>query len=324
MIALKILLVGAGQLGSRHLQALMLLDFPIDLAVVDPNANALRTSRHRVEEVSGHEKHRLSYQTELPFHCNFYDLVIVATSASIRRHVVESVLERYQLRWMILEKILFQSAEDCHAVEAMLKARKVLTWVNAPRRIWPDYIKLKKQLKGNQIYSITCDGGGWGMACNTYHFLDLFAWLCDAEWSHCESSLSGEKVIPSKREGYYEIQGSLHGHFGDLFHFSVYDHGNTVPIMLTVHSAVKRFCIFETTKSIENFPSEISETTDFLTIEPIYQSQLTHHVVAELRARGACSLTPIEEAVRLHSSMLEAFMPAFAALDLEERICPIT
>jgi pyrroline-5-carboxylate reductase len=57
----NILLVGAGQLGSRYLQGLIKIAFPLNIYVVDPNINALNESIKRCAEISFNEKHNISY-----------------------------------------------------------------------------------------------------------------------------------------------------------------------------------------------------------------------------------------------------------------------
>ena len=46
-----IAIIGAGQLGSRHLQALVAVDFPLTVQVVDPSNEALKIATH-IERLS--------------------------------------------------------------------------------------------------------------------------------------------------------------------------------------------------------------------------------------------------------------------------------
>jgi ubiquinone/menaquinone biosynthesis C-methylase UbiE len=48
----NIAVVGAGQIGSRHLQALSLIDREARLQIVDPSSQSLATAKERFETVN--------------------------------------------------------------------------------------------------------------------------------------------------------------------------------------------------------------------------------------------------------------------------------
>ena len=47
----KILLIGCGEIGSRHLQALAKIEFPVKIWIVDPNLNSLKVGKKRFNEM---------------------------------------------------------------------------------------------------------------------------------------------------------------------------------------------------------------------------------------------------------------------------------
>ncbi|NJM62856.1 MAG: alpha/beta hydrolase [Oscillatoriales cyanobacterium RU_3_3] len=63
-----------------------------------------------------------------------------------------------------------------------LAAAGVKTWVNCPRRMQPAYHKLRQDLHGHSPITMRVVGGGWGLACNGIHFLDLAAFLFGREY----------------------------------------------------------------------------------------------------------------------------------------------
>ena len=52
----NIAIIGAGQLGSRHLQGLKLAKLPIKIQVVDSSAESLAVAKSRYEEVVTNHK----------------------------------------------------------------------------------------------------------------------------------------------------------------------------------------------------------------------------------------------------------------------------
>src|SRR6185295_6672376 len=93
---LNIILVGAGQIGSRHLQALTLLKTNAQIDVVDPSRESLDTTRQRFEEAQKNSKarHEVRYSTEISSQLKkSYDFGIIATSSAVRRNSVDQLLK---------------------------------------------------------------------------------------------------------------------------------------------------------------------------------------------------------------------------------------
>lgn len=318
-----ICVVGAGQLGSRHLQALAKLAMPARITVVDPSRDSLSISKSRVEEIPGHEKHAIAYQSAIG-KLGAVDLAIIATSANVRRSIVEDLLQENEVASLVLEKVLFQSAKDCVEVGRLLEEKGIQAWVNAPRRMWPFYRQLEEELSGDCILSIKQGAGNWGMACNTYHYLDIFSLLVGSSSMNLSANLLDRKLIESKRPGFKEIAGTLCGKFdcGTVFFISDYQ-DSAVPPTITIETNKRVFIIDEINQSI--FPITGQPLPEKLVPVPKYQSGLTNLLAEEILTSGKCLLTPYAEASSLHQEMLKAFATVFAPKERqEEAICPIT
>ena len=50
------LVVGAGQIGSRHLQAILKLDIKQTIYILDPSTNSLEISKERANEIPNNHK----------------------------------------------------------------------------------------------------------------------------------------------------------------------------------------------------------------------------------------------------------------------------
>ena len=96
---IKSLIIGAGQLGSRHLQGLLKFEKEQLVYVLDPSENSLNISKERAQEVEN--KHNVIYRNdwgELPTE---FDLVIVATGANVRSKVVSKLLTDFKVENLI-------------------------------------------------------------------------------------------------------------------------------------------------------------------------------------------------------------------------------
>ena len=165
-------IIGTGQIGSRHLQALALIDRPVSIQVVDPSPASLKTARERFNEVkgSGNVEH-VEYLKDISEMTPELDCVLIATKADIRRQALEQLLAQKHVSYLILEKVLFQKKDDFEAVNALLNRCNVKTWVNFPRRVWPIYQELKKKLTNVNTVDFNVTGSRWGLGCNGLIFL---------------------------------------------------------------------------------------------------------------------------------------------------------
>ena len=77
-----IAIIGAGQLGSRHLQGLLKYKTQQDIYVLDPSQDSLKLARQRADEISHqHRVHFVADWTAIPQNI---ELAIVATNSNVR------------------------------------------------------------------------------------------------------------------------------------------------------------------------------------------------------------------------------------------------
>jgi len=108
----NVVIVGAGQLGSRHLQALAAVDIPMQIYVIDPSEDSLSVAVERFNAVNTKRQSSLTtYSTyeSLPEHL---DLAIISTSANVRLHVIQTLIEKCTITNGFLEKVLFQNLNE--------------------------------------------------------------------------------------------------------------------------------------------------------------------------------------------------------------------
>lgn len=304
---LKIALIGAGQLGSRHLQALALFDRPARIFVVDPFEASLATARERFEQVK-------QDRVEARFTMRFEELpaaldaAVVATGADTRRAALERLFARSRVDVALLEKVLFQRIADYDAVAALLSAQGTHAWVNCAQRLWPFFRDLRPRLLGGANINVTVTGASWGLGCNAIHNLDLLSYLVGEPQCRLEAQLDAGS-IPSKRAGFIEFTGTLHafGARGNRVTQTSWRAGSA-PFAFEVQSeALHAFWrVGEPTMRLADAAGDW-QWRELETHVP-YQSQLTHVVLAEMINRRSSVLPSYAESAALHVKMLEAFL----------------
>lgn len=323
----KIGLIGCGALGSRHLQALGLVQSPLQIFCMDPTPESRQIAEQRFAEVDGGQ-HTLKLCAELSAFPEQLDLVIVATNANVRRRVVEDLLAEHQVQYLVLEKVLFQALEDFDRVGKLLREKKVQCYVNHPFRMYDFYARLKPELSGSGPIYIQAAGNNWGMACSGMHLVDLFAYLTGRDDVQVDVSELEAKEYHSKRPGFEEVQGRLRlsngaGDAMDMISFAG-DHQGT--LFYTISTPELR-CFYE-----ENVESRVlihRRATEWQPEEDVFrmafQSQLSNRFVESLLTFGTTELPDYEFSARLHRRFIEGLLSHFSTLRKEKvKICPIT
>lgn len=303
----NITIIGAGQLGSRHLQALASLVTPLNINVLDPAKESLELAKSRFEEVNSNFKGTISYCSRMDDLDEDIDIAIVATNSKIRRKIIEDLVSKKNVKYLVLEKFLFMNLDDYDIVERLLKDKGVKTWVNCPRRMYESYRGLRQQIDGPIVF--TAEGVNWGMGCNSIHLLDIFAFLTgETELIEGQSFLDKE-IISSKRDGYIEFTGSinLYSRKGDLFHISSYKDGER-PFSIKIETK-SGFWILNDSKGENRFFGKENNWEGSLDIQlSPFQSQLTNIVVDSILNTGACELTDFSESIILHKHLFKIFL----------------
>jgi predicted dehydrogenase len=323
----QILLIGAGQLGSRHLQALAKLRDETDIYVIDPSNVNLQTASQRFQAVEGHEKHEAHYHNQFEdMDLDHVDVGIVATNANVRATIIQNVHQHFNLDYLILEKFLFQKVEDYYRINELLDRQNTKCYVNCPRRLFKAYQDLKDTITASKPVQMEVVGNNWGLGCNGIHFVDLFHFLTGQFIENWYQHLDND-YINSKREGFIEFSGALTGYSerGDVLSLRSYEEGKP-NISVRISSTDYRWVIAEGLGQLwEEIITENDWKIENDKFEMPLQSNLTNLVVEDLIHKWQCSLTPFQDSSKLHLPFLNTLLKHYEA-SLNEKVdtCPIT
>jgi hypothetical protein len=319
------LIIGAGQLGSRHLQGLLNSKKKQQVYVLDPSAESLNIAKGRANEIAG--EHIVYYLTDWKGLPSSFDLVIVATGANVRKQVVTKLLNEFKVVYLILEKVLFQDLQSYEDVSEIIKRSTVTAWVNHARRMFGHYQQIKQQLDGKGAIKMHVIGANWGLGCNGLHFIDLCAYLSGSTVNYISADWIDDQLIESKRPGYIEFMGTIKGTLKNNSHFSVSSFkGESNLLTVLISTADESWHIEEAANASLFYRKTGSGEADYkqpLKLE--YQSSLTSRLADDLFSDGSCSLPTYEEARAPHELFIEALLKKYNDVTGgDTKICPIT
>ncbi len=322
----NIVLIGAGQLGSRHLQGLAKSNIEISIEVVELFEKSREVAKQRYEEIEHNSKiSSIDFFESIDQLSDEIDIAIIATNADVRSKIIKELFSKKQVKNLILEKVLFQTLEEYMEIEKLLEETSAKCWVNHPRRMYPFYQSLKNEIKDSEQISYMVQGGAWGLGCNGLHFIDHLAFLSDNAELKIDNDFLHPHIYEAKRANYVEFNGLLKGRIGNHI-FTLYSDKEHVPTSITI-----------TTDTLTAFIDEASgyariarKNNDWKWEESkqkiiYFQSELTNILIEKIITTRSCELPDYNEAMRLHIPFIQALLAHMGSVnDKVLTLCPIT
>jgi len=322
----KVVIIGAGQLGSRHLQGVAKSIIKIDVEVVEPFENTRKLAEERYYEVDNRDNIKsIKFLESINQLSDSLDLVIIATGADVRFKVIKELLESKKVKNLVLEKVLFQKIDEYYEIEKLLLLKNVNCWVNHPRRMFPTYKKLKDLLADSQQISYNFQGGDWGLACNSLHFIDHLAFLVDSTDVQINTQYLDNQIYTSKRNGFIEFNGLLNGKIGNHT-FSLYSNSVYSPSVFTIVSDNFVANIDESVGRIDLKLRKNNWKTEILEEKIVYyQSELTNKIISDILIDEKSLLPTYRKSMDLHIPFISSLLGHMNKINNKEhKICPIT
>lgn len=321
----KCLIIGAGQLGSRHLQGIVKYSQQLEIYVLDTSTDSLKVAEEREKEII--HNHNVIYTQSWANLPDYFDLVIIATSANVREMIIDELLKRHKVNFLILEKVLFQDLDAYDRVSKLLNKYAVTTFVNHPRRMFKSYAKLKEsiQLDSKSTYSV--HGGNWGLGCNGLHFLDLFVYLSGKRLKDVNVESIDDDVSESSRKGFVEFTGTLTGRLENGSFFSITSSkGESSSITATIFNNEQRFIIQEGGVSqVYELAKKNLFKLESGEFNVLFISEATTNILEDLFANNSCLLPSFEEARHTHELFIKAMLEKYNKITgLQTKVLSIT
>lgn len=322
----RIAVIGAGQLGGRHLQGLARLALPCEIEVVDPSPVSLDAARQRFAEMPPNPAVlSVNYHSSIEALPSTLDYVVVATTADVRLSVLQALLTDRNVRAVLLEKVLFQCQGDYAVAKALLATHKVQAWVNCPRRSFPIYGLIQDFFADEPLKYFQVMGGGWGLGCNSIHFIDLLGMLTGNLPTDISTVDLDKVLVPSKRKNFMEFTGSLFGRFGDTRFEITSLAESSARLLLTLRSESRTCVVDEAAGRAFFFDVKRQTQWEHRDFEVPFLSNLSTSIATQILTEGTSEVATFEQSTAYHLPLLAA-LGAHAAQTqgTPADFCPVT
>lgn len=312
-------IIGAGQLGSRHLQALKTASLPFHIWVMDNSEESLNIAKQRYDQVTAIGDKEIELVQDISQLPEELDFVVVATGSKPRATIVKGLLRHSHVKNMILEKVLFPRLEDYDEIGKLINEKGVKCWVNCARRMFGVYHQVKDMLSCGPI-DMKYEGKEWGLCCNSIHLIDLFLMFTGED----EYTLDTTELIPviedSKRKGYIEFFGTLKIQTPK---------GSMLTLTCSKETVEKNLCVCiqdgEKHIEIDEANSLLSMNGKQSAFRLPYQSETTGIYADMIMKMGYISLSTFEMSVKYHKEFISKMLEFYnSLLETKTDLLPIT
>ena len=319
----KIILVGCGEVGSRHLQAIMRLKKRVEVIVVEPRKNAINIGKKRIEEIPNNVIHELTWYKRIDDIQKSSDLVIIATQATGRAKLISQLIETHHSRFLI-EKMVCQSVTEYDLLLKKFKKYNAKGWVNINRHYFSSYVKLRNLFHKNSHLSIVVMAGYLGLGSNAIHFIDLFSWFHNSYKIKLNGDYLVEKIFPNPRGNHLkEFAGTIIGSDNNSVLSITFLPFKNMPTTINIIDNNQQFLIDETNKKIINLRKNSNQQNHEFTYEHV--STVSTKVIHDIFPRDSCLLPTLEQSSYVHKELFRIFNNHLQKVNRTKlKLCPIT
>lgn len=318
----SITIVGCGNIGSRHLQAISKLKNPLNIHIVEPNLASQKIAKLRVQEVTNHLRHNYFWYERIDNLSSETDLTIIATSALGRVDLVTTLIEQGHNR-LLVEKPACQSKKEYDLLLKKAKKNNVKGWINLPRRYTPIYQRIVPLFQENTPLKISVTGGDYGLGTNAIHFIDLFSWILLDNKIRMDTRFLTPTLLSNKRGKIFkEFSGTLLAYVKNSLLTISFNQKSSLPLTLEITNPKSSMFVNETDhKVVYSHPKNL-ENIEF----NLYNvSDTTKAIAEDILYKNKCLLPTLEDCYPVHIELFRTFNSFIETITHKKtELCPIT
>ena len=316
----KILILGCGNIGSRHLQALTNLPYDLEIGIIEPNEDSKKIAKMRlIDSNYDSKKHKIIWYDKINDDLKSYDLAIIATPSVGRVKNIIKLLELGISKFLI-EKIVCQSNSEYELLLNTLEKFNAKSWINVNMRYFDAYQKIKEYFKNSKIH-ISIIGSKPVLGTNAIHYLDFICWLSDSYDLTLNGELLSNEIFPNKRGDHFvEFAGTLIGSGKKSSIVLTYFPDSNLPTTIDITNNEHHLII-----------DELNDKQFNLSINPNFEykfehvSTVTTKIIRDIFEKNTCTLPSASDLRSLHSELFRVFNNHIMKIkNIKPSLCPIT
>jgi len=318
----SITIIGCGNIGSRHLQAISKFKESSDIHIVEPSLKSKKIANSRLNELDIFSHHNYFWYDDIAELNLDSDLTIISTPSVNRVQLISKLIDKGHSRFLI-EKVVCQSKKEYDILLHKFKKNKSKGWINFPRHYFPFYQKIIPFFQTKEPISLLVSGGNLGLSTNTIHFIDLFSWILKTSKIDLTTTFLQPKFFPNKRgSNFKEFSGTIFGKHKNSILSITSLYNSNLPLIIDIFNSKFRITVDEINgKILYHFPNKVNK----LKFDYVHVSDSTTLISKDILYYDKCNLPSISDSYFAHIKLFNAFNNHIKKITNQRpRLCPIT
>lgn len=324
----RIVIVGCGQMGSRHLQAIVKLGGQLNIQVVEHNPANQYLAQKRLQEVlTRGQPVEIKWYKDIAELDSRPDLTIVATKAAGRVDILKELAMMGHSRFLI-EKMVCQSVEEYDDLLETFEGLKIKAWVNCTRPYFPVYEKAIEVMRNDGELIFNAMAGNLGLGCNSIHLLNLFLTMTgDPQDVHLDGRSLFPALLPNKRgKKLVEFAGNITAETSkqSFATISFHRHNNS-QVLINAISKNWRLFVDEGNNEALMASKRNQWQREAYEFKSRLSSELTTEVAQTIIKEDACKLPTVRDCYYIHKELFRIFNSHIQSITGKNvNLCPVT
>ena len=319
----KIILIGCGNIGSRHLQAIVKTNDETSIQIVEPNAEAQKLAKSRLNEIKYNKsRNEFFWHKSVSTIKNESNLVIIATNSKGRVSLIQELLQLGHKKF-IVEKMVCQSSDEYKKLLFLFKKFNAKGWVNTNRRYFKYYQNIKEKFKDSRYIHLSVFASNSDLGTNAIHFLDVFSWFVEDYKIKLNGEFLENNILKNKRgENFKEFLGTIIGFSKNSFVSLTFFPAKKESFLIKIY-AEDRFAIINELEEKSYFIDKKGKEEIKGKFE--HTSELTAKIIQDIFLKEDCLLPTLKDSSYLHNELFRIFNKHLKkTLNKDVKLCPIT
>lgn len=321
----KIILVGCGNIGSRHLQAVVKLKNDVLIEIVEPNIKSQKLAKSRLKEIKYNKgTHKIFWHKSIEQISNKSDVVIVATNSLGRIDLIQKLLDLGHERF-IIEKVVCQSSDEYKKLLQFMKKFHAKGWVNTNRRYFKAYRSIKEKFTDSNYIHLSVFASNSDLGTNAIHFFDLFSWLVENYKIKLNGEFLTNQIFDNKRgENFKEFLGTIIGFSKNSFASLTFFPAKKESFIIKIYGE-NGFAYVNELEEQGYFLDNKGKGKVKLNAKFGHTSELTTKIIQDIFSTDDCLLPTLKDSYHLHRELFRIFNRHIKkVLNKDVELCPIT
>jgi hypothetical protein len=306
---MNLAIIGCGEIGQRHLESVLNLDYKMKIFLIDKSTICLE----KCKQISFKKKklNTFYFVTSINEIEEDFDFVIVATNSKHRFSALKELYKYKTPKFIILEKFLFNKLSYFEEAKRLFQLGDTKVWVN--QWMSTDFPDLSDIFGETDGINISVTGKNWNFCSNCVHWIEWFHHVNNRKEIVLFKSDLENLIIENKRKEFFETFGSFEFHSANnnkLFLECKYEKNGERETLISLSNKSSKAEFQLTVNGLKGFIFRSNQKKN-INFKIRYLSERTSVYIKSILEENECTLPTYDQSVLHHKLVFQTLKNHF-------------